>query len=163
MPKGIYVRTEETFKKIGLAQKGNKNHMWGKHHTEETKKKMSLTRKGKKYSEEHKKNIGKSQKGEKNHNWKGGITSETIKRIDSIEWDLIRKQVYQRDNWICQICGVHCNNKGGNKIQCHHIIPYRISQDDSEGNLITLCFTCHMREEHKYYRNLKRQLKFDFY
>jgi len=43
--------SEEHKKKIGDAQKGVKNHMYGKKVSDETKLKMSKTRKGKKFSE----------------------------------------------------------------------------------------------------------------
>lgn len=39
--------TEETKKKQSDAQNGEKNHNWGKHHTEETKAKQSAAMKGK--------------------------------------------------------------------------------------------------------------------
>lgn len=95
--------------------------------------------------------------GEKNGNWKGGTSTETEKRMGSFEWRHIRKEVYKRDKWTCQICGVHCKNGGDNKIsiQCHHIVPYRIIQDNSMSNLITLCNSCHGKEEQKYYNRLK--------
>lgn len=128
--------------------------------------------KGKNLSEEHKKNISESQKGDKgywfgkkwdlvtrirwsktkprkeNHwNWKGGRAGEK-ERINSIEWKEIRKKVYARDKYTCQVCG----KKNPRPLQCHHIIPYRITQDNSIENLITLCCSCHVKEEHKYYR-----------
>lgn len=94
--------------------------------------------------------------GENNWNWKGGKKKWKLKIYDfyyKTRWQELRIKIYKRDNWTCQICGIHCNKI--NKIQCHHIIPYRISQDNSEGNLITLCLSCHRREELKYYRRLK--------
>jgi hypothetical protein len=125
--------------------------------------------KGKELSKEHKNNISESQKGEKgywwgkdtwnkgkhylqicgeNHwNWKGGVSIDH-QRINTLEWNKTRKQIYKRDNWTCQICGL----KNPRPLQCHHIIPYRVSQDDSIENLITLCCSCHTKEEHKYYR-----------
>ena len=42
---------------------GEKNGMFGKHHTEETKKKISEKLKGRKLTEEHKRKISKAQKG----------------------------------------------------------------------------------------------------
>lgn len=42
---------------------GEKNGMYGKHHTEETKKKISEKLKGRKLSEEHKKKIGDAHRG----------------------------------------------------------------------------------------------------
>jgi len=41
MPVGIYQRTEEHKKKIGNAQRGKKNHFYGKHHAEGAKKRIS--------------------------------------------------------------------------------------------------------------------------
>jgi hypothetical protein len=79
--------TEETKRKIGLANKGKKNFK-GHKHTEETKRKIGLANKGKIRTEEMKKlyslaNKGKirteetkkkmslANKGEKAYNWKG--------------------------------------------------------------------------------------------
>ncbi len=101
--------------------------------SEETKKKDSISHLGK-------------RTGEENNKWKGGITPETNKRIAKRSWRELRKQIYERDNWLCQICGKHC--KGD--IQCHHVIPYRVSQDDKPSNLITLCLSCHYREDLKF-------------
>ena len=97
---------------------------------------------------------GWNREKEKHWNWKGGITPELQKRINNPVWKIIRKKVYARDNWTCQICGIKCNKYKG-QIQCHHIIPYRITQDNSESNLITLCASCHGKEEHKYYSSLR--------
>ena len=96
-------------------------------------------------------------KGKNHPCWKGGI-SKINKRMHIPEWKEIRKEVYARDNWTCQICKKHCHND----IQCHHIVPYRITQDNSESNLITLCVSCHGKEEHKYYKSLKGQLELNF-
>lgn len=89
--------------------------------------------------------------GEKHHSWKGGITPEDQKRVHSLEWIKIRNKIYERDNWHCKVCGKHCQKD----IQCHHIIPYRITRDNSERNLITLCRRCHKKEERRYYNSLK--------
>lgn len=65
------------------------------------------------------------------------------------DWDEVRKRIYKRDNYICQECGVKCRgrrgyNKGSdNLIQCHHIDPYIISEDNSDDNLVTVCCKCH--------------------
>lgn len=80
--------------------------------------------------------------------WKGGHKDL---RLMSPEWKKRRKEVYARDQWLCRRCGKHC---GAKEIQCHHVIPYRISQDDSTGNLVTLCLACHCAIErpHDKYR-----------
>jgi len=43
-----YIKSIETRKKLSESQKGERSHMWGKHHSSETKKKMSLSRRGEK-------------------------------------------------------------------------------------------------------------------
>jgi len=60
--------------------------------------------------------------------WRGG------------KWEELRKAIYERDGWICQECGKHCE---GREIQCHHIEPYKINQNNNPDNLITLCVSCH--------------------
>jgi len=59
--------------------------------------------------------------------------------------------------------GVENHNwKGGkprhNDIQCHHIVPYRVTKDNTEPNLITLCTSCHKKEETKYYKKLGKDV-----
>ena len=60
---GNPMRNEESRKKDSEAHKGEKNPMYGKHHTEEARKKISEGNKGKKYSEEAKKKISDAKKG----------------------------------------------------------------------------------------------------
>ena len=112
MPVGVYIRTEEIrekFRKASLgkhhtekwkkdmseAQKGEKNGMYGKHHSPETIEKMSgknhpmygipSPNLGKHFSEEHRRNIGKSLKGllvgEKNGMYRTHLSEETIKKM----------------------------------------------------------------------------------
>ena len=183
--KGIKL-SDETKKKISQAKKGIKCKPFSEKH----RYNLSKSLKGKgignknafkhKLSEETKKQISNKLMGnipwnkglskkidervkkcgnpkDKHYNWKGGITPKTQLRINDIEWHKIRKKIYERDNRTCQICGKHCHND----IQCHHIVPYRITQDNSEGNLITLCRSCHRKEEIKYYKKLK-QTEFNF-
>jgi len=71
----------------------------------------------------------------------------------SKEWARIRHAVYERDNWICQECGVKCLNTRDSKahpnrkIQCHHIIRRRDGGLDVPENLVTLCMSCHHKRE----------------
>ncbi|MCK4830051.1 hypothetical protein KA005_80775, partial [bacterium] len=85
---------EHVRKKISEAQKGSKNHAYGKHLSEAHKRKISKAIKGRKHSEEskrkmseiatgrvfsplHRRRIGEASKGRiagvKNSRWKGGI------------------------------------------------------------------------------------------
>jgi len=169
--------SQKTRKKISEKRKKQIPPMLYKKHSSKTKKKMSEI--AKKQHRDMSKLIQLSieaRKGKpawnkgisawwvkgKNHPcWKGGI-SKIDKRMHIPEWKEIRKKVYARDNWTCQICGKKCNEYKG-QIQCHHIVPYRITQDNSIGNLITLCRSCHIKEEWKYYRQLKGQSEFSFW
>lgn len=129
------------------------NPMQGRHHTEEARKEMSKIKLkglkegkikptrywlGKHHSEEYKKKMSEKLKGENAPNWKGGIIPESEKRCNEREWRRIRKEIYKRDNYECVVCSKH-----GGKLQCHHIIPYRISRDNSFRNLLTMCLPCH--------------------
>lgn len=95
--------------------------------------------------------------GKSHYMWKGGKKKWKLKNADfyyQIPWQELRMKIYKRDKWTCQICGVKCGRK--HRIQCHHINPYRISHDNSMDNLITLCVSCHRREEIKYYHSLRK-------
>lgn len=149
-----YEMTDGIRKKMSIINKGKKL-------SEETKIKISLGMKGKKnalghkHSEEHSKKISLANKGSKNWNWKGGISQSYIKHLSERKWHNIRKQVYKRDNYTCQICQIQYKDKNGKGMNVHHIIPYRISQDDNLTNLITLCDSCHIKEERKYCKSLE--------
>ena len=71
-----HIPTEETRQRMSEANKGENNHMYGKHHTEEVKEKISEARKGKLHTEEAKQKIGEARKG-KHH------SEETRQKISS--------------------------------------------------------------------------------
>lgn len=81
-------------------------------HSEEVKKKISLNNRGK-------------HSGEKCSFWEGGKSSlRSLIRasLKNIEW---KKEVYRRDNYTCQDCGV---KSGGGKtvyFEAHHIKEFR--------------------------------------
>ena len=58
-------------------------------------------------------------------------------RLDPVSYEKLRQQVLRRDGWRCQSCGEMSN------LEVHHKRFRSHSGDDSEENLITLCFTCH--------------------
>jgi len=89
-------------------------------------------------------------KGEKNPNWKGGTTFDIYHRVRTKEWKQLVKLILKRDNHTCQNCGVNEN------LHVHHIIPYRIIQDDNPKNLITLCRRCHALFDNKIRREEKK-------
>ena len=116
----------------------------GKHHSPKTefRKGEKHRWKGTEKEDMVKRKISESRIGFLNPNWQGGIQ----RYVDANEFREIRKIVLKRDKNICQLCG---NNK--KTLQVHHLIPYRISEDNSLENLISLCPSCHGKVE-QYYR-----------
>jgi 5-methylcytosine-specific restriction endonuclease McrA len=53
------------------------------------------------------------------------------------EYDVVRKQVLERDNWRCQGCGTMKD------LQVHHVKFRSQLGGDVAHNLITLCANCH--------------------
>ena len=62
-------------------------------------------------------------------------------KLYSEDWDVIRAQVYKRDGYRCVMCG----KKG--KLHAHHIVPVRISKNNSLSNLVSVCDRCHRKLE----------------
>lgn len=113
----------------------------GKSWSEEMKEKMKISAKGK-----HKANAGSFKKGEvptgaDNPNWKGGITTQNRMERNKFKRE-IQKTVFERDNYICQLCG----NRGG-YLQVDHIQPWAeyIDLRFSVENCRTLCQECHYK------------------
>lgn len=149
----------------------------GRTHSQKSKDKISNARKGMNFSKETRDkmrdvklglnpwnkntkglqiawNKGKENlhfKGDKNPNWKGGITSENKAIRSSLEYKLWRKQVFERDNYTCQIC-----NKKGGQLQADHIKPFcnfkELRFDINNGR--TLCKPCHKQTDTYGYKAL---------
>lgn len=95
-----------------------------------------------------------ARSGEKCHLWRGGIWKKNRREYDkyskTAEWGYWRREVFERDNYICQDC-----KKSGSKVgrlEPHHIIPIRVLIKNNQLNLIyevsngkTLCRECHMK------------------
>lgn len=72
--------------------------------------------------------------GDKNPNWKGG-------RISSKgNFEQVKREHFSGVQF-CALCGTTKN------IHIHHIIPYRLTQDNSVDNLIPLCASHHKKIE----------------
>lgn len=87
-------------------------------------------------------------KGDKNPNWKGGIETKHHADYTSKEYAEWRKSIFERDNYVCQIC-----KEKGKKLNAHHIFPYSEYSDIKYliHNGITLCVLCHITV-HKFLR-----------
>lgn len=138
--------SDELKQKMSLSHKGKNigelNHFYGKKHSEESKQKISKFQTGKKVSIETRIKLSKSShKGIDNWKWKGGITP--FNRLERIRFQhSMQKQVFERDNYTCQMCG-----KRGVDLQVDHIQPWKdfIELRFSMDNCRTLCAKCHYK------------------
>lgn len=128
--------------------------MKGRKLTEEHKRKISEGNKiaykkgirvavweGKHMPEYIKIKIGKANSGENSCNWKGGITSKDKIQRSKFR-NTMQKQIFERDNYTCQLCGIR-----GGFLQVDHIQSWK---DCIEGrfdleNCRTLCQKCHYK------------------
>ena len=62
-----------------------------------------------------------------------------------VDWERQRQRALERDEYICQFDGCNVTDK----LHVHHIKPFRISEDNSLENLITLCPKHHKIVEQK--------------
>ncbi len=115
----------ETRKKISKARMGIK-------FSEEHKKKLREARKGMKYSLERKQQMSKNQRGIKGSNWQGGITALAGAIRTSFKYRQWRSDVFTRDNFTCQICGL----RGSLYLHAHHKKDF--SKILKEYNITTL-------------------------
>jgi len=93
------------------------------------------------------KNIKKNTpKGKLHYNYLDGRSKLVSPRRYGDDWENIRFLVYERDNYTCQDCGI-TTEKNKRALDVHHKIPFLESFDNSIGNLITLCASCHKKIE----------------
>ncbi len=60
-------------------------------------------------------------------------------------WINISKKIRKRDDFTCQVCGIH-GLKDGVELHVHHVKPRSLGGDERNSNLITLCKECHMSQ-----------------
>ena len=61
------------------------------------------------------------------------------------DWDVRRRQVYQRDQYKCGNCQSEGGPYGDTEVHAHHIVPKSQGGADRFTNLVTLCADCHAR------------------
>ena len=80
--------------------------------------------------------------GEDAPNWRGGISDRYGHFTPSPEWRKWREDVFERDDYTCQMCG-----ERGGYLHAHHIYPRRHYPEPQFSlnllNGITLCRDCH--------------------
>lgn len=88
-------------------------------------------------------------RGERMHGYLGpeGPWRSQMAFYTSAFWLKRAEEIRQRDK-VCQRCG-KTPEQNGKALDVHHIVPRRISQDDSHSNLVALCTTCHALAENE--------------
>lgn len=141
-PRGLNLKGSDCYMKSYKAN-GKEPTFTGKKHSAETRKIQSQKASRPKPHLRGKRNGMSGRTGAHNPNYKGGSSPERQRFYSSGEWKELVRQVYKRDNYLCQRCGAAHNTK--NKLHAHHIktwaehpnLRFEIS------NLLTVCNFCH--------------------
>jgi hypothetical protein len=104
----------------------------GRIHTDETKKKIREARLkdgGVPYLNKDGVHWLKGITGKGHPSYKGGLTPERQSFYSSEIWSEVIKEVWKRDNAICQKCGKHHNTeKNRGNFHIHHIVSFQIKE-----------------------------------
>ena len=154
---------------------GNKNPFYGKKHSEETKRVMKLKRSKQIISEETKLKMSKTHKkigapwmlgmtqsyeirkkrseslpkGERHHNWNGGSTPINQQIRVSFEYKNWRREVFERDNYLCRECGLKSGQGKAVVLHADHVKPFAYYPElrFEVNNGRTLCIDCHKKTD----------------
>lgn len=134
--------SEEHKRKLSASHIGKDNHQKGRHHTRETKEKLRI-----------------AKSGSKSNLWKGGVSKLTPLIRGSFKYRLWRDDVFTRDSYTCQECGIKSGCGYTVYFEAHHIESlstirekYNIKTLEealccqelwNTNNGITLCLDCH--------------------
>lgn len=92
--------------------------------------------------------ISKAMAGSHNPNWRGGTSY-----MRGPKWREIRERILERDHHACRHCGItreESRTLYKRDLHIHHIRPWGDGeQDNSGGNLLTLCNSCHGKLQRK--------------
>ncbi|MDY3001827.1 MAG: HNH endonuclease [Romboutsia timonensis] len=109
---------------------------------------------------EYKRKISKANRGKKNGMHKEELSEEhRVKTRGIFGYKQWSRQVRERDNHTCQVCGLH--TKEPNKLHAHHLESYdthpKLRLELSNG--ITICNSCHnsFHNRHKGEKTTKKQ------
>lgn len=146
-------------KKTSDSQRGEKNHMHGKHHTEETKEKMSNSHPdnsgeecywyGKHHTEDTKQLMSdssalKGKVGELSPKWKGGISF--FPYCEKFDYDL-KERVRNFFGRCCYVCG-KTEAENGQKLSVHHVnYDKMVCCNDVKPLFVPLYQSCHSKTQ----------------
>lgn len=106
------------------------------------------------HTEDYKKRLSLARTGEKNPMWVNGSSRDRKRQGDTHKNNKWRKAIYNRDNFICQECGV-----AGTQLNAHHIKFWSKYLKDrfKISNGVALCLNCH-KYIHRFERLWERSL-----
>lgn len=64
------------------------------------------------------------------------------RRLPQSAWNMLRAEIFQRDNFTCSYCGVV-----GGKLHCDHVIPISRGGSNAPENLTTACAGCNIAKK----------------
>lgn len=75
------------------------------------------------------------------------LSGEGYQRGPQYGMDSLRKAIFYRDGYKCQVCGKSAND--GAILRAHHLGYRKGDHSDRSGNLITVCTRCHTAANHR--------------
>ena len=66
-------------------------------------------------------------------------------------WDEIRQEVFQRDDYTCTCCGAQGGPHGESELHPDHVVPRSRDGADTPDNLRTLCRLCHQARHARFF------------
>lgn len=103
-------------------------------------------------SEVRERNGMKGATGRDSPTWRGGYSHKQTVRdlLPGTSFYTQRKEVLERDNYTCQMCGRH-EGEIGREPDVHHIVPVLCGGTNATELMISLCPSCHTTAEHRTY------------
>ncbi len=67
------------------------------------------------------------------------------------DYVMFKKQVYERDGYECQYCGLQLE-KGDNRLTVDHVIPQRLGGSILPKNMVCSCRACNEQKAHRTFK-----------
>lgn len=88
--------------------------------------------------------------------WDGFVTSENVRIRESAQYDVWRREVFERDNYTCRCCGARSQTGCSVILHAHHLDSFALHEDKrfDVDNGVTLCDKCHDPRNQGSFHNL---------